>query len=196
MKSDDKGVAYEVSRSNVEQAVRNILDEVDPHPERDGLKETPSRFFRAIWEMTSGYSVLVSSLFKTFDERSDEMVVVKDIEFVSLCEHHLLPFVGMAYVGYLPDKRVIGLSKIPRVVDAFSRRLQVQERLTTEIADAMMEHLKPKGVGVVMEAHHSCMSCRGVRKASASMMTSSMRGAFRDDASTRAEFLNLINTGR
>lgn len=160
---------------------------------REGLRETPGRAARAWMEMTSGYDVDVAALLKTFDSNGyDEMVVVADVPFASLCEHHLLPFTGKAHVVYIPSGRIVGLSKIPRLIDAFSRRLQVQERLTIEIADALDEHLSPTGTMVVVEAVHSCASLRGVRKAGMVMRTSAVRGALRDKPEARAEALALI----
>ena len=162
-------------------------------PTREGLVDTPKRFAKAFLEMTSGYHVDVSGLFTVFDKETyDQMVVVKDVEFTSLCEHHLLPFVGVAHVGYIPEDKIVGLSKIARVVDAFARRLQVQERLTMQVAAAIQTHLRPRGVAVLMEAHHQCMSCRGVRKANAKMVTSEVLGCFRDEPETRAEFFSLV----
>lgn len=172
-------------------AVVRLLAWVGEDPNREGLRDTPQRVLRAYREMTAGYHDDVAAVLGTmFTERSDELVAVTGIEFVSLCEHHLLPFVGTATVGYLPDRRVVGLSKLGRVVDTFARRLQVQERMTHQIAEAVQEHVQPRGVGVVLRAEHSCMSCRGVRKRS-QMVTSSMLGAFRDNATLRTEFLAL-----
>ncbi len=173
-------------------AVIRLLEHIGEDPHRDGLLDTPKRVVKAYREMTEGYAVDVAALLATvFDERSDEMVVVSGIEFVSLCEHHLLPFVGEATVAYIPDTKVVGLSKIARLVDAFARRLQVQERMTTQIADAMEQHLAPRGVGVVVRARHACMGCRGVRKPGASMTTSALSGFMKDDPMARAEFLAL-----
>jgi len=168
--------------------------ELGEDPDRAGLSGTPDRVRRMYAELTEGYhtdpeSVLNSA---TFEVDYDEMVVVRDIEFFSLCEHHLLPFFGKAHVGYLPRGRIIGLSKIPRVVDMYAHRLQVQERLTQQVAGFLMERLNPKGVGCVVEATHLCTVMRGVRKQGATMVTSSMLGTFRADARTRSEFLTFI----
>lgn len=160
---------------------------------RAGLNETPGRAARAWMELTSGYAVDVEALLKTFDSDGyDEMVVVKGVPFASLCEHHLLPFTGTAAVAYIPNGRIVGLSKIPRLVDAFARRLQVQERLTTEICEAFVSHLDPVGVMVVVEAVHSCAAIRGVRKPGTAMVTSAVRGALKDKPEARAEALSLI----
>lgn len=166
--------------------------------DKEDLADTPDRMARALREMTSGrHQDPAEILARTFDaDGYDEIVVVRDIEFTSLCEHHVLPFIGRAHVAYLPGRRVVGLSKIPRLVECFARRLQIQERLTMQIAEAMGRHLEPRGVAVVVEARHECMACRGVRKPGATMVTSSVRGAFRDDAAARAEVLGLLHNGR
>ena len=179
---------------SLESAVRTLLAEIGEDPAREGLARTPERVRRMYDELTAGYHVDGDALINgaCFDVPYDEMVVVRDIEFFSLCEHHLLPFIGRAHVGYLPKGRVIGLSKIPRIVDMYAQRLQVQERLTVEVADFLMEKLEPKGVGCVVEATHLCTMMRGVRKQEATMVTSSMVGTFRRDARTRAEFMGLI----
>ena len=179
---------------SLEAAVRTLLAEIGEDPTRQGLARTPERVRRMYDELTAGYRVDGDALINgaCFDVPYDEMVVVRDIEFFSLCEHHLLPFIGKAHVGYLPRGRVIGLSKIPRIVDMYAQRLQVQERLTVEVADFLMERLEPKGVGCVIEATHLCTMMRGVRKQEATMVTSSMVGTFRRDARTRAEFMGLI----
>lgn len=182
---------WEHDQGDPEDAVVRMLQFIGEDPTRDGLLETPRRVVKAMREMTSGYQSKVDEILAvTFDVDCDEMVVVKDIPFASMCEHHMLPFTGTATVAYVPGKRVVGLSKIARLVDAYSKRLQVQERLTTQIADAMVEHLNPKGVGVIIKAHHSCMSLRGVGKAG-TMMTSALRGVMRDKPEARAEFLDL-----
>lgn len=164
---------------------------------REGTERTPERAASAMRELTSGYGVEIAGLFTTFeDDGYDEMILQRGIPFVSLCEHHLLPFTGKAHVGYLPQHgRVVGLSKIARLVDAFARRLQIQERMTVEIADALEEHLDPLGVIVVVEAEHSCMACRGVRKTGVVAVTSATRGAMREKPATRAEALALIRGG-
>jgi GTP cyclohydrolase I len=177
-----------------QRLVRDLLIELGEDPDREGLRKTPARVMRALKFLTEGYRKDTDELFNDafFQEDYDEMVVVRDIEFYSLCEHHLLPFFGKAHVAYIPDRRIVGLSKIPRLVDLFARRLQVQERMTKEIADTMMEKLNPRGVAVVIEARHLCMVMRGVEKQHSLMTTSHMLGAFRDAQSTRMEFMNLI----
>ena len=177
-----------------ELLVRTMLERVGEDPTREGLRRTPLRVAKAMDFLTSGYTLTVQDVVANavFHENSREMVVVKDIEFYSLCEHHMLPFFGHAHVGYLPCGKVIGLSKIARVVDVFARRLQVQERLTTQIADGMMEALGADGVAVVLEASHTCMMMRGVQKQNSSTVTSAMRGGFERSASTRAEFMSFI----
>ena len=179
---------------SVENAVREILLQIGEDPEREGLRDTPVRMARMFEELTAGYTSSPHDIIKEalFDIEYDEMVVVKDIEFYSLCEHHMLPFFGTCNVGYIPNGKIVGLSKIPRIVEVFSRRLQVQERMTAQIADFLMEELAPLGVAVVAEAHHLCMAMRGIMKADASMITSSMRGAFKKDERTRGEFLSFI----
>src|SRR5579864_4869612 len=174
--------------------VRKILTLIGEDPNREGLRHTPERFERAMRYLTSGYrqdpeKVLNGAMFEVC---YDQMVVVKDIDFFSLCEHHILPFFGKCHVAYLPNKRVVGLSKIPRLVNMFSRRLQIQERLTNQIARAIEEELKPVGVGVIVEARHLCMVMRGVEKQNSQTVTSAMLGAFRENKHTRDEFLALI----
>ncbi len=175
----------------IEHAVGDILSEIGEDPDRDGLRRTPERMHRMWRELTCGYQVDPDRLINgaIFDVGYSEMVVVKGIEFYSLCEHHMLPFFGAASVGYLPRGRVVGLSKIPRIVEMYSRRLQVQERLTQQIADFLQERLDPYGVGVVVEAQHLCMAMRGVRKRGATMVTSSVLGTFRSSQRTRDEFM-------
>jgi GTP cyclohydrolase IA len=182
------------SHASLEEAVRTLLAEIGEDPAREGLARTPERVRRMYDELTAGYHVDPDALINDacFSVDYDEMVVVRDIEFFSLCEHHLLPFTGRAHVGYLPKGRVIGLSKIPRIVDMFAQRLQVQERLTVQVADFLMERLEPKGVACVVEATHLCTMMRGVKKQEATMVTSRMTGTFRRDARTRAEFMGLI----
>ena len=177
--------------------VRSLIESVGEDPQRDGLLHTPERFERAFRYLTSGYQQDPEKILNgaVFDVCYDEMVVVKDIEVFSLCEHHLLPFFGKCHVAYLPDKKVVGLSKIPRLVNMFSRRLQIQERLTTQIAKAIQESVKPLGVGVVIEARHLCMVMRGVEKQRSETITSAMLGAFRDNQQSREEFLALIGRG-
>jgi GTP cyclohydrolase I len=180
--------------SLIPDAVRTLLAEIGEDPERAGLVGTPDRVRRMYAELTDGYAADPQVLLNgaAFEVDYDEMVVVRDIEFYSLCEHHLLPFFGRAHVGYLPRGRVIGLSKIPRIVDMYAHRLQVQERLTQQVATFLMERLDPKGVGCVVEATHLCTVMRGVRKQEATMVTSAMLGTFRADARTRSEFLTFI----
>lgn len=174
------------------QAVRTLLAFTGDDPDREGLQDTPRRVAKAWREMTQWTNGDPATLLTTtFSETSDELVIVRGIEFASLCEHHVLPFTGTATVGYLPSDRVVGLSKIPRLVQGFAARLQVQERLTTQIAEAMQNALSPRGVGVVLRARHSCMGCRGVRQPAAEMITSSMTGLVRDSAALRAELLSL-----
>lgn len=180
--------------ANLESLYAQILENLDENPNRQGLIKTPLRAAKALEFLTSGYRQDLNKIINNaiFDENFDEMVIVKDIEFYSLCEHHILPFWGKCHVGYLPRNRIIGLSKIPRIVDMFARRLQVQERLTREIAEALQTTLNPTGVGVVMEAQHMCMMARGVEKQTSKMTTNAMRGTFREDSSTRSEFLRCI----
>ncbi len=185
------------TRASLTDAVRTLLAEIGEDPSRDGLAGTPERVRRMYDELTAGYHVDPDALINgaCFNVDYDEMVVVRDIEFFSLCEHHLLPFIGRAHVGYLPRGRVVGLSKIPRIVDMYAKRLQIQERLTVQVADFLMERLEPKGVACVVEATHLCTMMRGVKKQEATMVTSSMTGTFRRDARTRAEFMGLIGKG-
>jgi GTP cyclohydrolase I len=178
----------------LENAALQILKAVGEDPRREGLKKTPLRVARAWREMTSGYNADLDKVFNGafFKVAHREMVIVKDIAFYSLCEHHMLPFFGKAHVAYIPKGRIVGLSKIPRLVETFARRLQVQERLTGEIALTLFNKLKPLGVGVVLEAQHLCMNMRGVKNETSSAMTSSMLGVFRTDSKVREEFFNLI----
>ncbi len=178
--------------------VRQMLKGLGEDVERDGLLETPDRVDASLKWLTRGYTTCVEDVVAgaVFEERHESMVLVRDIEIYSLCEHHLLPFFGKAHVAYLPNGKIIGLSKIPRVVDVFARRLQVQERMTDDIADAIMRVLEPHGVGVVIEAYHLCMMMRGVEKQNSKTVTSALRGAFRDDPKTRDEFLRLAHGGR
>ncbi len=173
--------------------VRAILQAIGEDPDRDGLRKTPERYDRALRFFTSGYSKTVSDVVGrgVFELETDEMVIVKDVELYSLCEHHLVPFYGKAHVAYLPDRKILGLSKVARVVDLFARRLQVQERLTTQIARALEEAVEPRGVAVVIEAAHLCMMMRGVEKQNSVTVTSCMLGRFRTDEKTRSEFLRL-----
>jgi GTP cyclohydrolase IA len=191
---DVKPVATVELGHQLERAVRTLLAEIGEDPQRDGLRNTPERVRRMYTELTAGYHTDPEALLNgaCFDVDYDEMVVIRDIEFYSLCEHHLLPFYGRAHVGYLPRGRVIGLSKIPRIVDMYAHRLQVQERMTQQVAGLLMERLEPKGVGCVIEATHLCTMMRGVRKQQATMVTSAMLGTFRRDGRTRSEFLTFI----
>lgn len=183
--------------AQVENAVRTILGAYGEDPEREGLQRTPDRVARMYKELLAGYETDPVTLLNgaLFDVEYDEMVVVKDIEFYSLCEHHMLPFIGRAHVAYLPGERVVGLSKIPRIVDMFARRLQVQERMTRQIADLLDEVLEPQGVAVVVEGVHMCSMMRGVKKANSSMVTSAMLGSFRNNLETRNEFMQHIERG-
>ncbi len=178
----------------IEPRVSEILEALSEDPSREGLLDTPKRFAKSMQFLTSGYETSVEKVVGTalFQAESSEMVIVKDIELYSLCEHHMLPFFGKAHIAYIPDKKIIGLSKIPRIVDVFARRLQVQERLTAQVADALMEVLNPLGVAVVIEAAHFCMMMRGVEKQNSKTITSAMRGDFFTDATTRKEFLTLL----
>ncbi|MBI4351199.1 MAG: GTP cyclohydrolase I FolE [Elusimicrobia bacterium] len=178
----------------LETAALQILNALGEDPRREGLKKTPRRVARALREITSGYNADINKVFNGAFFKADyrEMVIVKDIAFFSLCEHHILPFFGKAHVAYIPNGRIVGLSKIPRLVEAYARRLQVQERLTVQIADTLFKALKPRGVGVVLEAEHLCVSMRGVKNETSFAATSSMLGVFRTDNKVREEFLNLI----
>jgi len=190
------------TREEAEEAVRTLIRWAGDNPAREGLLGTPNRVVRSYEEFFSGYTEDPTELLgRTFDETGgyDEMVVLRDIEFMSHCEHHIVPIIGKAHIGYLPDRRVIGISKLARLVEAFARRLQIQEKLTAEIANTLDEALKPKGVAVVIEATHQCMTTRGVKKAGVALVTSRMLGSFREDEKTRREFLTIIgnpaNTG-
>ena len=176
------------------RAVREILVAVGENPDREGLRQTPERVARTYVELFSGLTENAADHLQTaFTEEYDELVVLRDISFNSMCEHHLMPFEGSAHVAYLPDGRVVGISKIARVVDVFAHRPQVQERLTSQIADLLMERLAAKGVAVVIEATHTCMTCRGIRKAGSIMVTSAVRGRCRSDARTRSEVMSLLH---
>ncbi len=194
---EDGPVLSSSCKRQVANAVSHILQAVGEDPARQGLAKTPARVARMYDELLVGYTqdpadVLNGAL---FDVEYDEMVTVSDIEFYSMCEHHLLPFVGRVHVAYLPDRRIVGLSKIPRIVDVFARRLQVQERMTRQIADFLQDLIRPKGVAVIADAMHMCMMVRGVKKTHARVRTSALTGAFKDDATTRDEFLNRISLG-
>ena len=179
------------------EQIRTILEQLGEDPTRDGLVKTPVRVDAALRYLTAGYRMDADQVLNgaLFDVAYDEMVIVRDIEVFSLCEHHLLPFFGKCHVAYIPDGKVVGLSKIPRLVDMFAKRLQVQERLTMQIAETINERIKPKGVAVVIEAQHLCMIMRGVEKQNSTAVTSSMLGAFKDEHNTRNEFLNLVRRG-
>jgi GTP cyclohydrolase IA len=182
----------------IAKLIEQLLKELGEDAQREGLAKTPERVEKALRYLTSGYDQSVSDILNDalFVEDYDEMVIVKDIDFASVCEHHLLPFVGKCHVAYMPKRKIIGLSKIPRLVDMFSKRLQVQERLTTQIANALNEALEPNGVAVVMEAIHLCMMVRGVEKQNSKAVTSAMLGGFRNRPETRAEFMELIKGSR
>ena len=176
--------------------VRKMIALLGEDPEREGLRKTPERYEKAMKFLTSGYHLNLDTVLNgaTFSVSYDEMVIVKDIEFFSLCEHHLLPFFGKAHIAYLPHKRVLGLSKIARLVNVFARRLQIQERMTSQIADAIQEKISPHGVGVIIEARHLCMQMRGVEKQHGQAVTSAMLGSFRHNKQTRDEFLSLVRS--
>lgn len=178
----------------MEDNIKQLLQKLGENPERQGLQDTPRRAAEALRYLTKGYRDNLDQIINNavFDSDNDEMIIVKDIELYSLCEHHLLPFFGKCHVGYLPNKKIIGLSKIPRIVDVFARRFQVQENLTKQIAETIFKYTNARGVGVVIEAKHLCMMMRGVEKQNSIMKTSCMLGTFRKDISTRSEFLSLI----
>jgi GTP cyclohydrolase I len=186
----------EMPKESIADLVRKMIHLVGEDPNREGLRKTPERFEKAFKFLTGGYLQNVDTVLNgaTFSVHYDEMVVVKDIEFFSLCEHHLLPFFGKAHVAYLPSKRVLGLSKIARLVNMFARRLQIQERMTSQIAEAIQEKISPEGVGVIIEARHLCMQMRGVEKQHGQAVTSAMLGSFRHNKQTRDEFLSLVRS--
>jgi len=195
--NEGETVGGNIDNAAVEDAVTQILKAVGEDPQREGLQFTPRRVARMYHELLGGYMVDSASIINgaLFDVKYDEMVLVRDIEFYSLCEHHMLPFIGRAHVAYIPDGKVLGLSKIPRIVDMYARRLQVQERMTRQIADFLRDLLKPQGVAVVVEAMHLCSMMRGVKKHDARMTTSAMHGAFRANLASREEFLANISRG-
>ena len=193
--SEESSIGHIRPVDTAEAGVRAMLRYVGEDPNREGLLDTPKRVAKAFREMTEGYAQNPKDILATtFGDRTDEMVVLSGIGFYSLCEHHLLPFFGTATVGYMPGERVVGLSKLARLVHCFARRLQIQERLTNQIADALMAHLLPRGAGVVIHAHHQCMGARGVRQPGAQMTTSALLGSFRSDATLRREFLSRAET--
>ncbi|MFL2697990.1 MAG: GTP cyclohydrolase I FolE [Gammaproteobacteria bacterium] len=189
----------DVSREEAEAAVRTLLKWAGDNPDREGLLETPKRVVKAYEEFFEGYSEdPVQILSKTFDdvEGYDEMVIVRDIKIESHCEHHMVPFIGIAHIGYIPNKRVVGISKLARIADVYSKRLQTQETMTAQIADTIDQTLNPKGVAVVIDAQHMCMTTRGAHKTESSTITSRMLGLFRTNSNTRSEFMNLINSAK
>ncbi|MBI1722525.1 MAG: GTP cyclohydrolase I FolE [Gemmatimonadetes bacterium] len=187
----------DLSKVEFEALVAEMLRRLGEDPERDGLKKTPERVVKALQWMTRGYGVDPCDIIRNamFQEKHESMVLVRDVDFYSMCEHHVLPFFGKAHVAYIPNGSIIGLSKVARVVDVYARRLQVQERLTDQVADAFQCTLEPTGVGVVIEAYHLCMMMRGVEKQHSKAVTSAVRGTFRDDPKTRDEFLRLVHGG-
>lgn len=196
---DDHDKTPEIDAFHERMDIVRFLERLDPQPDREGLKETPDRFLKAWKFWTSGYGVDTEGLLKTFGdggEKYDEMVFVGAIPFYSQCEHHLAPFFGVAHVAYIPTGRVVGLSKIPRLVDAFARRLSVQERITVQVADTIEHVLKPKGVGVLLQARHMCMESRGVCKPGAITTTSALRGILKDEADARAEFMMMVSNAK
>jgi len=195
MKTNVKVMKPKQDEVSIASLMHQILEKLGEDPTREGLVRTPERAEKALRYLTSGYDMDIDRIVNgaLFTHACDEMVVVKDIEFFSMCEHHLLPFFGKVHVGYLPNRKVIGLSKIPRIVDAFARRLQLQERLTQQIADTLVEVLEPRGVGVICEARHFCMMMRGVEKQHSGTLTSAMLGDFRALKETRDEFLSLVS---
>jgi GTP cyclohydrolase IA len=188
----------EVPHESIAELMRKVIVLLGEDPSREGLRKTPERYEKALKYLTSGYHQNMDNVLNgaTFSVHYDEMVVVKDIEFFSLCEHHLLPFFGKAHVAYLPNKRVLGLSKIARLVNMYGRRLQIQERMTSQIASAIQDKISPEGVGVIIEARHLCMQMRGVEKQHGQAVTSAMLGSFRHNKQTRDEFLSLVRSGK
>jgi GTP cyclohydrolase IA len=188
----------EVQKESIAELMRKVIVLLGEDPNREGLRKTPERYEKALKYLTSGYHQNMDNVLNgaTFSVHYDEMVVMKDIEFFSLCEHHLLPFFGKAHVAYLPNKRVLGLSKIARLVNMYGRRLQIQERMTSQIAEAIQDKISPEGVGVIIEARHLCMQMRGVEKQHGQAVTSAMLGSFRHNKQTRDEFLSLVRSGK
>jgi GTP cyclohydrolase I len=187
-------VFYKRRKCKMKSEIRKLLVKMGEDPDRAGLRHTPVRVEKSLQFLTQGYKENIKKLINNaiFEEDCNDMVIVKDIEFYSMCEHHMLPFYGKCHIGYIPNGKIFGVSKLARIVDCFARRLQLQERLTRQIADTILESVNPEGVGVVMEAQHMCMRMRGVEKQESMMVTSSMLGSFRKEQSTRMEFLNLI----
>lgn len=185
-----------ILQKEFEKCITTILESIGENPNREGLLKTPNRVFKAFQFLTKGYNENIKDVLNDalFQSSNNEMVLVRDIEFYSLCEHHLLPFFGRVHVAYIPDQKVVGLSKIPRLVEVFARRLQIQEQLTEQIADALMENVNAKGVGVVIEARHMCVEMRGVQKVNSTTSTSALRGLFLKNEKTRKEFFELINS--
>ncbi len=194
---DEKLGKKRILHMQIEGLIRELLKEIGEDPDRDGLAATPSRVAKSFATLTSGYHQDIRQIVKDaiFEEKCDDMVILKNIEFYSLCEHHLLPFYGKCHIGYIPKGRIFGVSKLARIVDCFARRLQLQERLTHQIAQTVLDAVQPEGVGVVMEAQHMCMTMRGVEKQESMMVTSAMLGSFRKEQATRYEFLRLIDKG-
>jgi len=184
------------NENEFEETIRKVLELVGEDPDREGLIKTPSRVAKALGFLTEGYKQDPKEILNQamFTSSNDEMVLVRDIEFYSMCEHHMLPIIGRAHVAYIPDGKVVGLSKIPRIVNVFARRLQIQEQMTEQIADAISQTIHPKGVAVVLHARHMCMEMRGVEKINSTTVSSALRGLFKSDERTRSEFYNLINT--
>jgi GTP cyclohydrolase I len=178
----------------MENLIRELLVRLGEDPDREGLEKTPERVMRSLKFLTQGYRQDIDSIINNaiFNEECDDMIIVKNIEFYSMCEHHMLPFYGKCHIGYIPTGKIFGVSKLARLVDCFARRLQIQERLTNQVAQVILDNIQPEGVGVVMEAQHMCMTMRGVQKQESLMVTSAMLGSFRAEQATRAEFLNLI----
>jgi len=187
---------YMDKNQEFETAITKVLELLGEDPTREGLQKTPSRVAKALQFLTEGYQLDPEAILNQalFTSSNDEMVVVRDIEFYSMCEHHMLPIIGRAHVAYIPDGKVVGLSKIPRIVNVFARRLQIQEQMTEQIADAIASTIKPKGVAVVLHARHMCMEMRGVQKINSTTVSSALRGLFKSDQRTRNEFYNIINT--
>jgi GTP cyclohydrolase I len=184
-----------VDTKKIEEAVLQILVALGENPDREGLQDTPKRVAKMYTELLAGTHCDPTEHVHVFHEQYDEVVLLRDIPFYSVCEHHMMPFIGKAHIAYLPDGRVIGISKLARILDNYARRLQVQERLTGQVADFLMEYLKPKGAAVVIEASHSCTTIRGIKKAGSVMVTSALRGLFKSDPRSRSEVLSLINAG-